>query len=99
MLSPRSKAMPDEVRAAVELALAGKNAVMPAITRTSDKPYRWKITPAPLEKVANVAMDVEIVFGDDKTKPAVCQSAHRSRELGALSIAETRSWFVEQNDG
>jgi len=41
-------------RAAVELALAGKNAVMPAITRTSDKPYRWKITPAPLEKVANV---------------------------------------------
>ena len=30
-------------KAAVELALAGKNAVMPAIVRTSDKPYRWKI--------------------------------------------------------
>ena len=27
---------------------------MPAITRVSDKPYRWKITEAPLEKVANV---------------------------------------------
>jgi len=41
-------------RAAVEFALAGKNAVMPAITRVSDKPYRWKITEAPLSKVANV---------------------------------------------
>jgi len=41
-------------KAAVELALAGNNAVMPAITRTSDKPYRWKITVAPLAKVANV---------------------------------------------
>jgi 6-phosphofructokinase 1 len=41
-------------KAAVELALAGKNAVMPAIIRTSDKPYRWKIEAAPLDKVANV---------------------------------------------
>jgi len=41
-------------RAGVELALAGNNAVMPAIIRTSDKPYRWKIGVAPLEKVANV---------------------------------------------
>jgi 6-phosphofructokinase 1 len=41
-------------RAAVEYAVAGKNAVMPAITRVSDRPYRWKITEAPLAKVANV---------------------------------------------
>ncbi len=41
-------------KAAVELALAGHNAVMPAIIRTSDKPYRWKIAVAPLDKVANV---------------------------------------------
>ena len=27
---------------------------MPAITRVADKPYRWKITEAPLTKVANV---------------------------------------------
>jgi 6-phosphofructokinase 1 len=40
-------------KAAVEMALAGKNSVMPAITRTSDKPYRWKITGAPLSRVAN----------------------------------------------
>ena len=41
-------------KAAVEMALAGKNAVMPAITRVSDTPYKWKITEAPLAKVANV---------------------------------------------
>jgi 6-phosphofructokinase 1 len=41
-------------RAAVELALKGHHAVMPAIIRTSNKPYRWKIGVAPLEKVANV---------------------------------------------
>jgi 6-phosphofructokinase 1 len=41
-------------KAAVELALAGRNAVMPAIERTSDKPYRWRIAVAPLTAVANV---------------------------------------------
>lgn len=40
-------------KAAVQFALAGDNAVMPAIERTSDKPYRWKIGKAPLAKVAN----------------------------------------------
>jgi 6-phosphofructokinase 1 len=41
-------------KAAVELVLAGHNAVMPAIQRTSDKPYRWKVAVAPLTEVANV---------------------------------------------
>jgi 6-phosphofructokinase 1 len=40
-------------RAAVRLALAGHNAVMPAIVRVSDKPYRWKIGIAPLSEIAN----------------------------------------------
>ena len=40
-------------KAAVELAIKGRNAVMPAIKRLSDKPYRWKIEVAPLEAVAN----------------------------------------------
>ena len=40
-------------RAAVELALRGHSAVMPAIVRVSDKPYRWKIGVAPLADVAN----------------------------------------------
>ncbi len=39
---------------AVELALKGENAVMPAIERLSDKPYKWKIGVAQLSKVANV---------------------------------------------
>lgn len=41
-------------KAAVEFALAGKNAVMPIIVRESGTPYRWSIGEAPLEKVANV---------------------------------------------
>ena len=40
-------------KAAMELALAGENAVMPVITRTSDSPYRWKIETARLDKIAN----------------------------------------------
>lgn len=40
-------------KAAVELALAGRNAVMPAIERVSDRPYRWRIGVADLAKVAN----------------------------------------------
>ena len=41
-------------KAAVEFAVAGKNAIMPTIVRTSDKPYRWKIGEAKLSRVANV---------------------------------------------
>ncbi len=41
-------------QAAVEFAVAGKNAVMPTIVRTNDKPYRWKIGEAKLSRVANV---------------------------------------------
>jgi 6-phosphofructokinase len=40
-------------KAAVEFALAGKNAVMPAIIRKSDRPYRWSIGEARLAEVAN----------------------------------------------
>jgi ATP-dependent phosphofructokinase / diphosphate-dependent phosphofructokinase len=45
-------------RSAVEFAVAGMNGVMPAIIRTSDKPYRWKIEPVPLAGVANVEKKV-----------------------------------------
>src|SRR3989338_4519122 len=41
-------------RAAVELAMEGRNAVMPTIVRKSDSPYKWKIGVAPLKDVANV---------------------------------------------
>jgi 6-phosphofructokinase 1 len=41
-------------KAAVEYALAGKNAVMPVIKRVSNKPFKWKIAPAPITKIANI---------------------------------------------
>jgi 6-phosphofructokinase 1 len=41
-------------KAAVEFAVKGHNSVMPAIVRTSNRPYRWKIGMAPLDQVANV---------------------------------------------
>jgi len=41
-------------KAAVEYALAGKNAVMPVIRRVSNKPFKWQIVPAPITKVANI---------------------------------------------
>ncbi|MGH8578928.1 MAG: 6-phosphofructokinase [Gammaproteobacteria bacterium] len=40
--------------AAVKMALAGKNAVMPTIVRKSDQPYHWEIGEAKLEDVANL---------------------------------------------
>ncbi len=41
-------------RKAVELALAGHNAVMPTVERISDAPYKYRIGVAALAKVANV---------------------------------------------
>jgi ATP-dependent phosphofructokinase / diphosphate-dependent phosphofructokinase len=41
-------------KAAVELAVAGHNGVMPIIKRTRQKPYRWEIATAKLSKMANV---------------------------------------------
>ena len=40
-------------QAAVQLALQGKNGVMPVIKRVSGDPYRWKIEEASLGRVAN----------------------------------------------
>jgi 6-phosphofructokinase len=47
-------------KAGVEMALAGKNAIMPTIDRISNNPYQWKIGSADLADVANV----------EKTMPA-----------------------------
>ncbi len=52
--------------AAVKMALKGMNAVMPAIVRVSDKPYKWKIGVADLAKVANreKMMPRDFITGD-----------------------------------
>jgi 6-phosphofructokinase 1 len=44
--------------AAVEMALAGKNALMPIIVRANSEIYNWSIGEIPLEKVANVERTV-----------------------------------------
>lgn len=41
-------------QAAVELAIAGKNAILPVIVREADEPYQWSIGEAALSDVANV---------------------------------------------
>jgi len=40
-------------KAAVEMALAGENSVMPTIVRKSDNPYKWTVGMVPLSRVAN----------------------------------------------
>jgi 6-phosphofructokinase 1 len=41
-------------KAAVEYALAGKNAVMPVIKRVSSTPFKWKIQAVPITRIANI---------------------------------------------
>ena len=53
-------------KAAVELAVTGKNAVMPAIVRESDMPYRWAIRETSLENVANLERKMPLNFISDE---------------------------------
>ncbi len=41
-------------QAAVEMALDGKNSIMPAIIRTSNDPYTWEVGSGELKDIANV---------------------------------------------
>lgn len=49
-------------QAAVLMALAGKNAVMPIIVRDPGNQYSWSVGEAPLEKVANVEVKMPREF-------------------------------------
>lgn len=49
-------------KAAVELAIAGKSAVMPTIVRTSNAPYQWQTGHADLKDVANVEKMMPLDF-------------------------------------
>ncbi len=53
-------------KAAVEYAVAGHNAIMPTVVRTSDAPYTWTVGMAPLAEVANVEkkMPKEFISAD-----------------------------------
>src|SRR5450755_3093473 len=62
-------------KAAVELALRGRNAVMPVIVRKSSKPYRWTIGEAPLSAVANQEKNVprDFITADGFGITAACR--------------------------
>ena len=62
-------------KAAVEMALAGKNAVMPIIVREKGDIYHWSVGEAALEKVANVEtkMPREYITEDGFGITAACR--------------------------
>ncbi|MGM0953804.1 MAG: 6-phosphofructokinase [Pseudomonadota bacterium] len=51
--------------AAVEMAMAGKQALMPTIVRAKEKPYRWSIGEANLSEVANQEKKMPIHYITD----------------------------------
>ncbi len=52
-------------RAAVDLAIEGRNGEMPVVVRTSDEPYTWEIGSAALADVANIEKKVPPQFITD----------------------------------
>lgn len=62
-------------KAAVEMALKGKSAVMPTIERISNTPYQWKIGEAALSDVANVEkmMPRDYISADGYGITAACR--------------------------
>jgi 6-phosphofructokinase 1 len=62
-------------KAAVAYALQGRNGVMPVIKRLADRPYRWKIVPAPLGEIANheKKMPADFIGADGTSITAACR--------------------------
>ena len=63
-------------KAAVELALAGHNGVMPGIFRLSDAPYRWEIRPQALEQIANMEkpLPADFISADGYSITPACRA-------------------------
>jgi 6-phosphofructokinase 1 len=72
-------------KAAVALALKGRNGVMPVIQRVSDRPYRWRIATAPLAEIANheKKMPADFIGADRTSITPACR-----RYLGPLIRGE-----------
>jgi len=62
-------------KAAVEFALKGHSSVMPTVQRVSNKPYKWKVGMAALDKVANVEkmMPADFITSDGFGITAKCR--------------------------
>jgi len=63
-------------KAAVELAVSGRNSVMPTVVRKSNRPYKWSVGVAPLDKVANAEkmMPRDFISGDGFGITAKCRA-------------------------
>ncbi|MDN5872250.1 MAG: 6-phosphofructokinase [Nitrococcus sp.] len=94
-------------QAAVELALAGKNAVMPSIVRLSDDPYRWQVGEARLADVANVerTLPAEYITEDGLhitpecrryLRPLIAGEDYPPYENGLPSYARLRRVIVDK---
>ncbi len=94
-------------RAAVEFALEGRNAVMPIIKRESNSPYRWSISEAPLNEVANQEKKMPIHFTTDDgfgitadcrayLEPLIQGEAFPPFENGLPKVAKLKKSLVEK---
>ncbi len=71
-------------KAAIELAIAGKNAVMPTVVRVSNDPYKWEIGSADLADVANVEkmMPMDFISPDGMGITQACREYLQPLILG-----------------
>ena len=94
-------------KAAVEFALAGKNAIMPTIVRNEGPEYHWSIGEAPLDQVANVEQKIPRHFisedGFDITdvcmdylRPLIQGEAYPPYQNGIPLIARLKKVKVEK---
>jgi len=79
---------------AVAYAANGMNGVMPVIQRISNQPYRWKVVPASLDKIANIEKKLPKSFiskdGMGVTKKAI---AYFEPLIGSGAVPATKSIY------
>lgn len=94
-------------KAAVEMALAGKQAVMPTIVRVQAKPYIWKIGEAPLSEVANQEkkMPIHYITDDgfgitkdcrDYLEPLIAGESFPPFDNGLPQVAKLKNTLTEK---
>ncbi|RBP33760.1 pyrophosphate-dependent phosphofructokinase [Marinobacter pelagius] len=94
-------------KAAVEMAIAGKQALMPTIVREQAKPYQWKIGEANLSEVANQEkkMPIHYITDDgfgitqdcrDYLEPLINGESFPPFENGLPKVAKLKNQLVEK---
>ncbi|TDT37834.1 pyrophosphate-dependent phosphofructokinase [Halospina denitrificans] len=93
--------------AAVNYALEGRNGIMPVIKRDSSSPYRWHISEAPLNEVANQEKKMPIHYTTDDgfgittdcreyLEPLIQGEAYPPYENGLPKVARLKNHLVEK---